>query len=61
MTNPAFALAGAMDALDALSKTISRARVPISGEVFQRLGLLPGLTVLDMGGFNRRAGTRGRP
>ncbi len=33
MTNPAFAVAGAMDALNALSKTISRARVPISHEL----------------------------
>ena len=35
MTNPAFAVAGAMDALNALSKTISRARVPVSREVVQ--------------------------
>ncbi len=33
MTNPAFAVAGAMDALNALSKTISRAQVPISHEL----------------------------
>jgi AhpD family alkylhydroperoxidase len=33
MTNPAFAVTGAMDALNALSKTISRARVPISREL----------------------------
>ncbi len=33
MTNPAFAVTGAMDALNALSKTISRARVPISHEL----------------------------
>ena len=33
MTNPAFAVAGAMDALQALSKTISRARVPINREL----------------------------
>ena len=33
MTNPAFAVAGAMDALQALSKTISRARVPINHEL----------------------------
>ena len=33
MTNPAFAVPGAMDALNALSKTISRARVPISREL----------------------------
>ena len=33
MTNPAFAVAGAMDALNGLSKAISRARVPISREL----------------------------
>jgi AhpD family alkylhydroperoxidase len=33
MTNPAFAVAGAMDALNALSKSVSRARVPISLEL----------------------------
>ena len=33
MTNPAFAVDGAMDALNALSKAISRARVPISREL----------------------------
>ena len=33
MTNPAFAVAGAMDALGAVAKTISRARVPISQEL----------------------------
>ena len=33
MTNPAFAVPGAMDALQALSKTISRARVPINREL----------------------------
>ena len=33
MTNPAFAVDGAMDALNALAKTISRARVPISREL----------------------------
>ena len=33
MTNPAFAVDGAMDALQALSKAISRARVPISHEL----------------------------
>src|SRR5215203_7457032 len=33
MTNPAFAVPGAMDALNALSKTVSRARVPISREL----------------------------
>jgi AhpD family alkylhydroperoxidase len=33
--NPAFAVDGAMDALNALSKSISRARVPISRELVQ--------------------------
>jgi AhpD family alkylhydroperoxidase len=33
MTNPAFAVPGAMDALNALSKSTSRARVPISLEL----------------------------
>jgi AhpD family alkylhydroperoxidase len=33
MTNPAFAVDGAMDALQALSKAIARARVPISHEL----------------------------
>jgi AhpD family alkylhydroperoxidase len=33
MTNPAFAVGGAMDALNAVAKTISRARVPISQEL----------------------------
>jgi AhpD family alkylhydroperoxidase len=33
MTNPAFAVDGAMDALQALAKAVSRARVPISLEL----------------------------
>jgi AhpD family alkylhydroperoxidase len=33
MTNPAFAVDGAMDSLNALSKAISRARVPVSREL----------------------------
>jgi len=33
MTNPAFAVAGAMDGLNALSQSIDRARVPISREL----------------------------
>ena len=33
MTNPAFAVDGAMDALQALSKAVSRARVPIYTEL----------------------------
>jgi AhpD family alkylhydroperoxidase len=33
MTNPAFAVPGAMDALNELSKTVSRARVPINREL----------------------------
>ena len=33
MTNPVFAVDGAMDALNALAKSVSRARVPISREL----------------------------
>src|SRR3954466_9004486 len=33
MPNPAFAVAGAMDALNGVAKTISRARIPISREL----------------------------
>jgi AhpD family alkylhydroperoxidase len=33
MTNPAFAVPGAMDALNAVAKAVSRARVPISREL----------------------------
>ena len=33
MTNPAFAVDGAMDALNAVAKAVSRARVPISREL----------------------------
>jgi AhpD family alkylhydroperoxidase len=33
MTNPAFAVDGAMDALNALAKSISRARIPIDREL----------------------------
>ena len=33
MTNPAFAVDGAMDALNAVAKSISRARVPISRDL----------------------------
>ena len=33
MTNPAFAVDGAMDALNAVSKAVGRARVPISREL----------------------------
>ena len=33
MTNPAFAVPGAMDALNAVSKAISRARVPVPREL----------------------------
>jgi AhpD family alkylhydroperoxidase len=33
MTNPAFAVPGAMDALNGMSKTISRARVPVNHEL----------------------------
>ena len=33
MTNPAFAVDGAMDALNAIAKTVSRARVPVHNEL----------------------------
>ena len=33
MTNPAFAVPGAMDALNGVSKTVSRARIPINREL----------------------------
>src|SRR3954463_12275424 len=50
MTNPAFAVDGAMDALQAVSKTISRARVPVSRElVHMRASQINGCSVcLDM-------------
>jgi AhpD family alkylhydroperoxidase len=50
MTNPAFAVPGAMDALNAVAKTISRARVPISQElVHLRAGQINGCSVcVDM-------------
>jgi AhpD family alkylhydroperoxidase len=50
MTNPAFAVPGAMDALQALSKTVSRARVPIARELLHiRAAQVNGCAVcLDM-------------
>src|SRR3954451_22885834 len=50
MTNPAFAVDGAMDALNALSKAISRARLPINRElVHLRASQINGCSVcLDM-------------
>ena len=50
MTNPAFAVDGAMDALNALAKSISRARVPISRElVHLRVSQINGCSVcVDM-------------
>jgi AhpD family alkylhydroperoxidase len=50
MPNPAFAVDGAMDALNALSKSISRARVPISRElVHLRASQINGCSVcIDM-------------
>jgi AhpD family alkylhydroperoxidase len=50
MTNPAFAVPGAMDALNALSKSVSRARTPISRELLHlRASQLNGCSVcLDM-------------
>jgi AhpD family alkylhydroperoxidase len=50
MTNPAFAVPGAMDALQALSKSVSRAHVPISRELLHlRAAQINGCSVcLDM-------------
>jgi AhpD family alkylhydroperoxidase len=50
MTNPAFAVDGAMDALNAVAKTVSRARIPISRElVHLRASQINGCSVcLDM-------------
>jgi AhpD family alkylhydroperoxidase len=46
MTNPAFAVDGAMDALNALSKSVSRARIPICRElVHLRVGQINGCSV----------------
>ena len=50
MTNPAFAVDGAMDGLNALAKAISRARAPIPSElVHLRVGQINGCSVcVDM-------------
>jgi|SRR6478609_5830386 len=50
MTNPAFAVPGAMDALQELSKTVSRARIPITRELVHiRAAQVNGCSVcLDM-------------
>lgn len=50
MTNPAFVVPGAMDALNAVAKTISRARVPINQQlVHLRAGQINGCSVcVDM-------------
>jgi AhpD family alkylhydroperoxidase len=59
MTNPAFAVDGAMDVLNALAKTISRARVPIERElVHLRASQINGCSVcVDMHAKGaRRAG-----
>jgi AhpD family alkylhydroperoxidase len=50
MTNPAFAVPGAMDALQALSKTVSRVKVPINLELLHlRASQINGCSVcLDM-------------
>jgi AhpD family alkylhydroperoxidase len=50
MTSPAFAVDGAMDALNALGKSISRARVPISRELLHlRVSQINGCSVcVDM-------------
>jgi AhpD family alkylhydroperoxidase len=58
MTNPAFAVPGAMDALMALSKTISRTRVPINHElVHLRASQINGCSVcVDMHAKAARTG-----
>jgi AhpD family alkylhydroperoxidase len=58
MTNPAFAVPGAMDALNAVAKTISRARVPVSRELVQlRASQINGCSVcVDMHAKAARAG-----
>jgi AhpD family alkylhydroperoxidase len=50
MTNPAFAVPGALDALNALSKSITRARLPVSRELIElRASQINGCAVcLDM-------------
>ncbi len=50
MTNPAFAVPGALDALQAVSKSVSRARIPISRELVHiRAAQINGCSVcLDM-------------
>ena len=59
MTNPAFAVPGAMDALQALAKTISRASVPINRElVHLRASQINGCSVcVDM---HAKAAAQGR-
>jgi AhpD family alkylhydroperoxidase len=57
MTNPAFAVEGAMDSLNALAKTISRARVPVQRElVHLRASQINGCSVcVDMHAKGARA------
>src|SRR3954449_2149689 len=57
MTNPAFAVSGAMDALNALSKSISRAAAPINRElVHLRASQINGCSVcVDMHAKGARA------
>jgi AhpD family alkylhydroperoxidase len=58
MTNPAFAVPGAMDALNGVAKSISRARVPISRELLHlRASQINGCSVcIDMHAKAARAG-----
>jgi AhpD family alkylhydroperoxidase len=57
MTNPAFAVPGAMDALNAVSKSISRARIPIPRDlVHLRASQINGCSVcVDMHAKGARA------
>jgi AhpD family alkylhydroperoxidase len=58
MTNPAFAVDGAMDALNGLAKSISRARVPINQELLHlRASQINGCSVcVDMHAKSARRG-----
>src|SRR3954447_26211716 len=57
MTNPAFAVPDAMDALNALAKTVSRARIPINRELLHlRASQINGCSVcVDMHAKGARA------
>jgi AhpD family alkylhydroperoxidase len=59
MNNPAFAVEGAMDALNAVAKSVSRARVPIQRELLQlRASQINGCSVC-VDGHAKRARSAG--